>query len=225
MLPRSRRSVTDSRTSGYEGRRRHPESDPRVEEPMAITLPELPYATDALAPYLSAETFEYHHGKHHKAYVDNLNKLIEGTPEESKSLEQIVMDAEPGPKFNNAAQIWNHNFYWTSMVPGGGGAPTGAAADAINESFGGYDAFREEFKKAAVGQFGSGWAWLVQDGGKIAVMATANADLPMKHGRTALVTCDVWEHAYYIDYRNRRPDYVDTFLDHLINWDQVNAGL
>jgi Fe-Mn family superoxide dismutase len=192
---------------------------------MAITLPELPYATDALAPYLSAETFEYHHGKHHKAYVDNLNKLIEGTAEESKSLEQIVMDAEPGPKFNNAAQIWNHNFYWTSMAPGGGGAPTGAAADAINEGFGGYDAFRDEFKKAAVGQFGSGWAWLVLDGGKVAVMATANADLPMKHGRTALITCDVWEHAYYIDYRNRRPDYVDTFLDHLVNWDQVNAGL
>jgi Fe-Mn family superoxide dismutase len=192
---------------------------------MAMTLPELPYATDALAPYLSAETFEYHHGKHHKAYVDNLNKLIEGTAEESKSLEQIVMDAEPGPKFNNAAQIWNHNFYWTSMAPGGGGAPTGAAADAINEGFGGYDAFRDEFKKAAVGQFGSGWAWLVLDGGKVAVMATANADLPMKHGRTALITCDVWEHAYYIDYRNRRPDYVDTFLDHLVNWDQVNAGL
>jgi Fe-Mn family superoxide dismutase len=192
---------------------------------MAITLPELPYATDALAPYLSAETFEYHHGKHHKAYVDNLNKLIEGTAEESKSLEQIVMDAEPGPKFNNAAQIWNHNFYWTSMAPGGGGAPTGAAADAINEGFGGYDAFRDEFKKAAVGQFGSGWAWLVLDGGKVAVMATANADLPMKHDRTALITCDVWEHAYYIDYRNRRPDYVDTFLDHLVNWDQVNAGL
>jgi Fe-Mn family superoxide dismutase len=192
---------------------------------MAMTLPELPYATDALVPYLSAETFEYHHGKHHKAYVDNLNKLIEGTAEESKSLEQIVMDAEPGPKFNNAAQIWNHNFYWTSMAPGGGGAPTGAAADAINEGFGGYDAFRDEFKKAAVGQFGSGWAWLVLDGGKVAVMATANADLPMKHGRTALITCDVWEHAYYIDYRNRRPDYVDTFLDHLVNWDQVNAGL
>ena len=192
---------------------------------MAVTLPELPYATDALAPYLSAETFEYHHGKHHKTYVDNLNKMIEGTDEDSKSLEEIVMAAEPGPKFNNAAQVWNHNFYWTSMAPGGGGAPTGAAADAINEAFGGYDAFREEFKKAAVGQFGSGWAWLVLDGGKLAVMATANADLPMKHGKTAVLTCDVWEHAYYIDYRNRRPDYVDTFLDHLVNWEQVNSGL
>jgi superoxide dismutase, Fe-Mn family len=192
---------------------------------MAITLPELPYATDALAPYLSAETFEYHHGKHHKAYVDNLNKMIEGTDEESKSLEDIVMAAEPGPKFNNAAQVWNHNFYWTCMAPGGGGAPAGAAADAINEAFGSYDTFRDEFKKAAVGQFGSGWAWLVLDGGKLAIMATANADLPMKHGKTAVLTCDVWEHAYYIDYRNRRPDYVDTFLDHLINWEQVNAAL
>jgi superoxide dismutase, Fe-Mn family len=192
---------------------------------MAVTLPELPYATDALAPYLSAETFEYHYGKHHKTYVDNINKAIEGTDEDSKSLEEIVMAAEAGPKFNNAAQVWNHNFYWTSMAPGGGGAPTGAAADAINEAFGGYDAFRDEFKKAAVGQFGSGWAWLVLDGGKLAVMATANADLPMKHGKTAVLTCDVWEHAYYIDYRNRRPDYVDTFLDHLVNWEQVNAGL
>ena len=192
---------------------------------MAFTLPELPYATDALAPYLSAETFEYHHGKHHKAYVDNLNKMIEGTDEENKSLEEIIQAADGGPKFNNAAQIWNHNFYWTSMKPGGGGAPTGAAGDAVNEAFGGYDAFRDEFKKAAVGQFGSGWAWLVLDGGKLAIMATANADLPLKHGKTALLTCDVWEHAYYVDYRNRRPDYVDTFLDHLVNWDQVNALL
>jgi superoxide dismutase, Fe-Mn family len=192
---------------------------------MAVTLPELPYATDALAPYLSAETFEYHHGKHHKTYVDNLNKMIEGTDEDTKSLEEIVMAADPGPKFNNAAQVWNHNFYWTSMAPGGGGAPSGAAADAINEAFGGYDAFRDEFKKAAVGQFGSGWAWLVLDGGKLAVMATANADLPMKHDKTAVLTCDVWEHAYYIDYRNRRPDYVDTFLDHLLNWELVNSAL
>ena len=192
---------------------------------MAFTLPELPYATDALAPYLSAETFEYHHGKHHKAYVDNLNKMIEGTDDENKSLEEIIKAADAGPKFNNAAQIWNHDFYWTSMKPGGGGAPTGAAADAINEAFGGYDAFRDEFKKAAVGQFGSGWAWLVLDGGKVAIMATANADLPLKHGKTALLTCDVWEHAYYVDYRNRRPDYVDTFLEHLVNWDQVNSLL
>ena len=191
---------------------------------MPIELPPLPYDTTALEPYLSAETFEYHYGKHHKTYVDNLNKLIEGTDEESKPLEDIIMSAEGG-KFNNAAQIWNHTCYWNSMAPGGGGDPTGAAGDAINEAFGSIDAFRDEFKKAAVGQFGSGWAWLVLDGGKLAVMATANADLPMKHGKTALVTCDVWEHAYYIDYRNKRPDYVDTFLQHLINWDAVAAGL
>jgi superoxide dismutase, Fe-Mn family len=191
---------------------------------MAFSLPELPYATDALAPHLSAETFEFHYGKHHKAYVDNLNKLIEGTADESASLEDIIMKSEGG-MFNNAAQIWNHTFYWNSMAPGGGGAPTGAAGDAIAEAFGSYESFRDEFKKAATGQFGSGWAWLVLDAGKLAVMATANADLPMKHGKTAVITCDVWEHAYYIDYRNRRPDYVDTFLDHLVNWSVVEAAL
>jgi superoxide dismutase, Fe-Mn family len=191
---------------------------------MTIELPELPYATDALAPHLSPETFDYHYGKHHKAYVDNLNKMIEGTDEASASLEDIIMSADGG-KFNNAAQVWNHTCYWHSMKPGGGGAPTGAAADAIAESFGSYDEFRSQFKTAATGQFGSGWAWLVLDGGKLAVMATANADLPMKHGKQAIITCDVWEHAYYIDYRNRRPDYVDTFLDHLINWDAVSAAL
>jgi Fe-Mn family superoxide dismutase len=191
---------------------------------MTIELPELPYATDALAPHLSAETFEYHYGKHHKAYVDNLNKMIDGTDEANASLEDIIMSAEGG-KFNNAAQVWNHTCYWHSMKPGGGGAPTGSVADAIAESFGSYDDFKTQFKAAAVGQFGSGWAWLVLDGGKLAIMATANADLPMKHGKQALITCDVWEHAYYIDYRNRRPDYVDTFLDHLVNWDQVAKAL
>jgi superoxide dismutase, Fe-Mn family len=197
---------------------------PIWEDPMAFSLPELPYATDALAPYLSPETFEFHYGKHHKAYVDNLNKLVEGTADESASLEDIIMKAEGG-MFNNAAQIWNHTFYWSSMTPGGGGAPTGAAGDAIAAAFGSYESFRDEFKKAATGQFGSGWAWLVLDGGSLAVMATANADLPMKHGKTAVLTCDVWEHAYYIDYRNRRPDYVDTFLDHLVNWGAVEAAL
>jgi Fe-Mn family superoxide dismutase len=191
---------------------------------MAIELPELPYATDALAPYLSAETFEYHYGKHHKAYVDNLNKMIEGTDEAGASLEDIIMSAEGG-KFNNAAQVWNHTCYWNSMKPGGGGAPSGAVADAIDEAFGSYDDFAAKFKAAATGQFGSGWAWLVLDGGSLAVMATANADLPMKHGKQALITCDVWEHAYYIDYRNRRPDYVQTFLDHLVNWDAVASAL
>lgn len=191
---------------------------------MTIELPELPYATDALSPYLSPETFEYHYGKHHKAYVDNLNKLIDGTDEANASLEDIIMSAEGG-KFNNAAQVWNHTCYWNSMKPGGGGAPSGSVADAIAEAFGSYDDFKTQFKAAAVGQFGSGWAWLVLDGGKLAIMATANADLPMKHGKQALITCDVWEHAYYIDYRNRRPDYVDTFLDHLVNWDAVASAI
>lgn len=191
---------------------------------MTIELPELPYATDALSPYLSPETFEYHYGKHHKAYVDNLNKLIDGTDEANASLDDIIMSAEGG-KFNNAAQVWNHTCYWNSMKPGGGGAPTGSVADAIAEAFGSYDDFKTQFKAAAVGQFGSGWAWLVLDGGKLAIMATANADLPMKHGKQALITCDVWEHAYYIDYRNRRPDYVETFLDHLVNWDAVASAI
>jgi len=190
---------------------------------MAFTLPELPYETTALEPYLSAETFEYHHGKHHKAYVDTLNGMLE-PDEEKASLEDIVMKSE-GKKFNQAGQIWNHNLYWVSMAPGGGGAPSGAAGDAINEAFGSYDTFREQFKNAAVSQFGSGWAWLTLDGGKLAVSATGNADLPMKHGQNAVLTCDVWEHAYYIDYRNRRPDYVDTFLDHLINWKLVEQAL
>ncbi len=191
---------------------------------MAFTLPELPYATTALEPHLSAETFEYHHGKHHKAYVDTLNQMIEGTDLENASLEEIIMKSE-GKLFNQAGQTWNHTLYWNSMTPGGGGQPTGAAGDAINESFGGYDKFREEFKAAAVGQFGSGWAWLTLDDGKLGIMATANADLPMKHGRTAVLTCDVWEHAYYIDYRNARPNYVDVFLDHLINWNLLSDAL
>jgi Fe-Mn family superoxide dismutase len=191
---------------------------------MAFTLPELPYETTALEPYLSAETFEYHYGKHHKAYIDTLNGMIEGTPEENATLEEIILSSE-GKKFNQAGQIWNHNLYWESLAPDGGGTPTGAAADAINESFGSLDAFKEEFKTSATGQFGSGWTWLTIDGGKLAISSTGNADLPMKHGQTAVLTCDVWEHAYYIDYRNRRPDYVGTFLDHLINWKLLDKAL
>ena len=196
----------------------------RKDPPMAFTLPELPYEMTALEPYLSAETFEYHYGKHHKAYLDTLNGMIEGTDEEKASLEEIILKSE-GKKFNQAAQVWNHTLYWSSMAPGGGGAPSGAAGDAVNEAFGSYDKFRDEFKNAAVNQFGSGWAWLTLDGGKLGVMSTSNADLPMKHGQTAVLTCDVWEHAYYIDYRNRRPDYVDTFLDHLINWKLLDDAL
>jgi len=191
---------------------------------MAFTLPELPYETTALEPYLSAETFEYHYGKHHKAYIDTLNGMIEGTPEENASLEEIILSSE-GKKFNQAGQIWNHNLYWESLAPDGGGAPTGAAADAINESFGSLDKFKEEFKTSATGQFGSGWTWLTIDGGKLAISSTSNADLPMKHGQTAVLTCDVWEHAYYIDYRNARPGYVDAFLDKLINWELLTKAL
>jgi len=190
---------------------------------MAFSLPELPYETTALEPYLSAETFEYHYGKHHKTYVDTLNGMLE-PDEESASLEDIILKAE-GKKFNQAAQIWNHNLYWVSMAPDGGGAPSGAAGDAVNEAFGSFDTFKEQFKTSATGQFGSGWTWLTLDAGKLAISSTSNADLPMKHGQTAVLTCDVWEHAYYIDYRNRRPDYVDTFLDHLINWKLLEQAL
>jgi Fe-Mn family superoxide dismutase len=191
---------------------------------MPLTLPELPYATDALSPYLSPETFEFHYDKHHRTYVDNLNKLVDGTAHADAPLEEIIMSADGG-LFNNAAQVWNHTLYWHSMTPGGGGAPTGAAADAIAASFGSYEAFKEQFKAAAVSQFGSGWAWLVIEDSTLSIMATGNADLPMKHAKTAVLTCDVWEHAYYIDYRNRRPDYVDTFLDHLINWSLLDNAL
>ena len=188
---------------------------------MAFTLPELPYSKDALAPHISAETLEYHHGKHHKAYVDNLNKLLDGKPEASKSLEEVIMSSEAGV-FNNAAQVWNHTFYWSSMKApsaGGGGKPTGDLAAAIDRDFGSFDKFKEEFTQAGITQFGSGWAWLVLEGGKLKVTKTPNADLPMKHGQKALLTMDVWEHAYYIDYRNARPKYIETFLTSLANWD------
>jgi Fe-Mn family superoxide dismutase len=188
---------------------------------MAFTLPELPYSKDALAPHISAETLEYHHGKHHKAYVDKLNELLAGKPEADKKLEEVIMSSE-GPVFNNAAQIWNHTFYWSSMKPPrakGGGEPTGDLAAAITRDFGGFDKFKTEFTQAGITQFGSGWAWLVLEGGKLKVTKTPNADLPMKHGQKALLTMDVWEHAYYIDYRNARPKYIETFLTSLANWD------
>jgi superoxide dismutase, Fe-Mn family len=196
---------------------------------MTIQLPELPYAKDALAPHISAKTLEFHHDKHHAAYVTNANKLIAGTPLENAPLEEIIKAAAADPTkkglFNNAAQVWNHTFLWNSMSPNGGGKPTGDIASRIEKDFGGYDAFVEKFSAAAVGQFGSGWAWLVLDGGKLAIVATANADTPLVHGQTALVTADVWEHAYYLDFQNRRPDYVKTFLASLVNWDFANANL
>lgn len=195
---------------------------------MSFTLPDLPYAHNALEPHISAATMETHHGKHHKAYVDNLNKLIAGTPLEGKSLEEVILASkreDKKPIFNNAAQVWNHTFFWNCMTPNGGGQPTGAIADKINQDLGGYDKFREQLQQAAVGQFGSGWAWLVLDGGKLAVVNSGNAENPMTDGKTPLLTIDVWEHAYYLDYRNRRPDFVSTVIEHLINWDFVNQNL
>jgi Fe-Mn family superoxide dismutase len=191
---------------------------------MAITLPPLPWAEDALAPHISPETIQYHYGKHHNAYVVNLNKLIDGTPNATKSLEEIVKSSEGGV-FNNAAQVWNHTFYWNGMKPGGGGKPTGALLEQINASFGSYEKMREELTNAAMTQFGSGWAWLVKDGGKLAIKKTPNAETPLTTNAKPLLTIDVWEHAYYIDYRNLRPKYIETFFDHLVNWDFAASNL
>jgi Fe-Mn family superoxide dismutase len=191
---------------------------------MPFELPPLPYAQDALAPHISAETLEYHYGKHHQTYVTNLNKLVEGTEFENASLEDVILKSDGG-LFNNSAQVWNHTFYWNSMSPNGGGAPSGAVADAINSAFGSYDDFKAKFAEAATTQFGSGWAWLVDNGSGLEIMKTANADLPMKHSAKALLTIDVWEHAYYIDFRNALPNYISTFLDSLVNWDFVAQNL
>jgi superoxide dismutase, Fe-Mn family len=192
---------------------------------MAITLPPLPYDKSALAPHLSAETLEFHHGKHHNAYVVNLNKFIdEGKADGKKSLEELIMSTD-GPVFNNAAQVWNHTFFWSCMKPKGGGEPSGELAQAITRDFGSFAKFKEEFTQAAITQFGSGWAWLVSEGGKLKVTKTPNADLPMKHNQTALLTIDVWEHAYYIDYRNLRPKWTEVFLGNLANWDFAAQNL
>jgi len=192
---------------------------------MAFTLMTLPYAKDALAPHLTAETFDYHHGKHHQAYVTNLNKFVEdGKADGSKSLVELVKTTE-GPVFNNAAQVYNHDFFWQSMKPKGGGAPTGKIADQITKDFGSFDAFKTEFTAAATTQFGSGWAWLVLDADKLKVVKTANAECPLTKGQKPILTLDVWEHAYYIDYRNARPKWIETYLTHLVNWDFANANL
>ncbi len=196
---------------------------------MAHQLPALPYDLDALEPHISRATLEFHHGKHHAAYVTNLNNLVAGTDLESKSLEETITavagDTAKAGVFNNAAQVWNHSFYWQCIKPAGGGAPSGDLAAKIDADFGSFDAFKEQFKTAGATQFGSGWAWLVLDGGTLKVTKTANADLPLAHGQKALLTMDVWEHAYYLDYQNRRPDYMSTFLDKLVNWDFVAANL
>lgn len=197
---------------------------------MTFTLPPLPYATNALEPHMSANTFSFHHAKHHNAYVTNLNNLLKDSPLAGKTLEEIIMasagDAGKAGIFNNAAQVWNHTFFWNSMKPGGGGAPAGKIAEKINADFGSFDAFKEAFKQAAATQFGSGWAWLVKGAdGKLKVTKTGNADLPMAHGDKALLTIDVWEHAYYLDYQNRRPDFVTAYLDHLVNWEFASENL
>ena len=191
---------------------------------MAIELPALPFAKDALQPHISAETLNYHHGKHHQAYVTNLNNLIAGTELEGQSLENIIKSASGGV-FNNAAQIWNHTFYWNCLSPNGGGEPTGALADAINAAFGSFEEFKKQFSQTAITTFGSGWAWLVQNAdGSLELVSTSNADTPLTGDATPLMTCDVWEHAYYVDYRNARPDYVAAFWN-LVNWDFVAANM
>lgn len=192
---------------------------------MAFELPALPWEKNALEPHITAETLDYHYGKHHNAYVTNLNNMTEGKPEADKSLEDLIKTAEGG-LFNNAAQVWNHTFYWNCMKPNGGGEPTGALAEAINGAFGSFEKFKEEFSNAAKTQFGSGWAWLVKGAdGKLKISKTGNADCPIKHGDTPLLTIDVWEHAYYIDFRNARPKYIETFLNSLVNWDFVASNL
>ncbi|OYW12941.1 MAG: superoxide dismutase [Fe] [Rhodospirillales bacterium 12-54-5] len=192
---------------------------------MTFTLPPLPFDKAALEPHISAKTFEFHHGKHHNAYVTKLNELIASTEFEKLSLEDIIKKAakeDKKPIFNNAAQHWNHSFFWECLKPNGGGKPSGDLANKIDSDLGGYEQFAKDFKEAAITQFGSGWAWLVADAsGKLSITKTANADLPLAHDQKALLTVDVWEHAYYLDYQNRRPDFVQTFLDKLVNWDFV----
>jgi Fe-Mn family superoxide dismutase len=190
---------------------------------MTFTLPDLPYAKDALAPYLSKETLEYHHDKHHSTYVTNLNTMTTSMGVGDDNLTEVILTSD-GPTFNNAAQVWNHSFYWKCMKPGGGGEPSGKLAEAITRDFGSFEEFAKQFTEAAVGQFGSGWAWLTASAGALKILKTSNADLPMKHGLTAVLTIDVWEHAYYIDYRNARAKYVGAFLTNLVDWEFVAAN-
>lgn len=188
---------------------------------MAFELPALPYAKNALAPHISEETLDYHYGKHHQTYVTNLNNLVAGTENEGKSLEDIIKSASGG-LFNNAAQVWNHTFYWNCLSPNGGGEPSGALADAINAKWGSFATFKDEFSKSAAGNFGSGWTWLVKNSdGSVDIVNTSNAGTPLTDGKTPVLTCDVWEHAYYVDYRNARPKYVEAFWN-LVNWDYAS---
>lgn len=194
-----------------------------------FTLPPLPYPENALSPAISANTVGFHYGKHHQGYVNNLNQLVAGTPLADQSLEAVIKTTTGKPDqvaiFNNAAQVWNHTFYWNSMRPNGGGKPSGALAELIEKSFGDYDKFKAEFAKTATSQFGSGWAWLAKDGDKLIITKTGNADTPIAHGQQPLLTVDVWEHAYYLDYQNRRADYVAAVLDKLTNWEFAEKNL
>jgi Fe-Mn family superoxide dismutase len=194
-----------------------------------FTLPPLPFAEGALAPVISANTLGFHYGKHHKAYVDNLNNLVKGGEFEGQSLEAIIKatagKADKAGMFNNAAQVWNHTFYWNCLKPNGGGKPTGRIAQMIDSDLGGYDKFKTDFAQTCVTQFGSGWGWLVAEGGKLKLVKTPNAENPMVKGQTALLTIDVWEHAYYLDYQNRRPDHVNAVIDKLLNWDFAAQNL
>ena len=196
---------------------------------MAYELPPLPYDYNALDPYISAKTLEFHHDKHHAAYVTNYNNLIKDTDLADKPIEEVIKatynDSAKTGIFNNGAQAWNHTFFWNSLKPGGGGTPTGAVAEKINADLGSYDNFKEEFKKAATTQFGSGWAWLVLDNGTLKVINSPNAVNPLALGHSPLLTLDVWEHAYYLDYQNKRPDFIEAFINNLLNWDFVNHQL
>ncbi len=196
---------------------------------MTIQQPSLPFSQDALEPYISARTLEFHYGKHHQSYVEKTNQLMGETALKNLSLEEIIKETANQPNqqtlFNNAAQVWNHNFFWNSLKPGGGGKPSGLVAERIERDLGGYQNFVKEFKTTALGQFGSGWAWLVLQGTELAITKTANAELPLKNDLIPLLTVDVWEHSYYLDYQNRRADYLQAVIDHLINWEFVNENL
>jgi superoxide dismutase, Fe-Mn family len=192
---------------------------------MAFELPSLPYPKDALAPHMSEQTLDFHYGKHHATYVTNLNGLVEGTERANQSLEEIIQGADPGPLFNNAAQVWNHTFFWSCMTPGGGGDPDGDLRTAIESAFGSVDGFKQTFTDKAKTLFGSGWTWLVTGDNGLEIVQTKDADLPLKHGQTALLTLDVWEHAYYLDYQNARPAYIETWLGNLVNWEFAAGNL
>ncbi|HEY7069498.1 MAG TPA: superoxide dismutase [Acidimicrobiales bacterium] len=192
---------------------------------MAFELPPLPYPKDALAPHMSEQTLDFHYGKHHATYVTNLNGLVEGTERANQSLEEIIAGADPGPLFNNAAQVWNHTFFWSCMTPGGGGDPDGDLRSAIESAFGSVDDFKQTFTDKAKTLFGSGWTWLVTGDNGLEIVQTKDADLPLKHGQTPLLTLDVWEHAYYLDYQNARPAYIETWLGNLVNWEFAAGNL